>query len=473
MRRLCVLCAVMVLVGACTGEGSSDVIATSSTLTSTSSSTTSPTPVSPSTTSAASGTKTTAAPVTTTPEPAPVVEVGALTTWVRISDDAGVFGQGSWLEAVTAFGDGFVAVGPSGAWWSGDGVVWEAATMEDLPPGAWVADVTDGPLGLVAVGAVELDGRRKSAVWMSSDGQDWVRIPHDEASFGSGGSGMEGVTYGGPGLVAVGNVCPDVERTCPGIPAVWTSPDGVTWDRTLLDGIGGINDVVSVDGRLVGAGTLHNGDDSDAALWVSRDAVTWDRVGQTIYDELAFGGAGDQWISQIVASDNILVAAGATYDSDSKVAQASIWFAACPDLESTLNTAEGDYCWTWFRPDGNAYAEGVAANDSGFVVVGYAEGDPATGLIWTSTDKASNWELVSEGSHYLFGLVEAHHPDAATDLETAAIEAGANEVEPLTHAQNDDVPENATGARFIADRTAIHTVSKWLSQNGWAIITSE
>lgn len=71
------------------------------------------------------------------------------------------------------------------------------------------------------------------------------------------------------------------------------------------------------------------------------------------------------------------------------------------------------------------------------------------------------------------GLIEAHHPEAAVDLETAAIEAGANEVEPLTRQQNDDVPEGAAGARFIADRAAVHTVSKWLSQNGWTVITSE
>ncbi|NBV21428.1 MAG: YebC/PmpR family DNA-binding transcriptional regulator [Proteobacteria bacterium] len=71
------------------------------------------------------------------------------------------------------------------------------------------------------------------------------------------------------------------------------------------------------------------------------------------------------------------------------------------------------------------------------------------------------------------GLVEAHHPTAGTDLETAAIEAGANEVEPLTNAQNDDIPEEATGARFITDRTAIHTVSQWLSKNGWTVVTSE
>ncbi|MCE0499121.1 MAG: YebC/PmpR family DNA-binding transcriptional regulator [Methylacidiphilales bacterium] len=71
------------------------------------------------------------------------------------------------------------------------------------------------------------------------------------------------------------------------------------------------------------------------------------------------------------------------------------------------------------------------------------------------------------------GLVEAHHPDAGSDLEAAAIEAGANEVEPLTHLQNDDIPEGSAGARFITDRTAVHAVSEWLSKNGWTVVTSE
>ncbi|HYD85059.1 MAG TPA: YebC/PmpR family DNA-binding transcriptional regulator [Opitutus sp.] len=71
------------------------------------------------------------------------------------------------------------------------------------------------------------------------------------------------------------------------------------------------------------------------------------------------------------------------------------------------------------------------------------------------------------------GIVEAHHPDATADREAAAIEAGANDFEPLTHEQNDDIPENHAGARFITERTAVHAVSTWLKQNGWAVITSE
>jgi YebC/PmpR family DNA-binding regulatory protein len=86
-------------------------------------------------------------------------------------------------------------------------------------------------------------------------------------------------------------------------------------------------------------------------------------------------------------------------------------------------------------------------------------------------------QLGNAGSNkFLFnhvGLVEAHHPDAAADLEAAGIEAGANEVEKLTHEQNDDIPAGVAGARFITDRAAIHTVSKWLSQNGWTVVTSE
>jgi YebC/PmpR family DNA-binding regulatory protein len=83
---------------------------------------------------------------------------------------------------------------------------------------------------------------------------------------------------------------------------------------------------------------------------------------------------------------------------------------------------------------------------------------------------------VAGSNKFLFdhtGIVEAYHADPKADLEAAGIEAGANEVEPLTHSQNDDVPEGVAGGRFLTDRTAVHTVSKWLSQNGWTVVTSE
>ena len=86
-------------------------------------------------------------------------------------------------------------------------------------------------------------------------------------------------------------------------------------------------------------------------------------------------------------------------------------------------------------------------------------------------------QLGTTGSNkFLFdhvGIIEAHHADPKADLEAAGIEAGANEVESLTHEQNDDIPAGAAGARFLADRTAVHAVSKWLVANGWKVVTSE
>ncbi len=86
-------------------------------------------------------------------------------------------------------------------------------------------------------------------------------------------------------------------------------------------------------------------------------------------------------------------------------------------------------------------------------------------------------QLGAAGSNkFLFdqvGLVEAHHADPAPDPEEAAIEAGANEVETLTHEQNDDIPAAALGARFICERTETHAVSQWLKANGWTVVTAE
>ena len=86
-------------------------------------------------------------------------------------------------------------------------------------------------------------------------------------------------------------------------------------------------------------------------------------------------------------------------------------------------------------------------------------------------------QLGAPGSNkFLFdhvGLAEAFHADTAADIEAAAIEANARDVEPLSHVENDDIPPEAAGARFITERADLHTVSQWLRQNGWTIVTSE
>jgi YebC/PmpR family DNA-binding regulatory protein len=66
------------------------------------------------------------------------------------------------------------------------------------------------------------------------------------------------------------------------------------------------------------------------------------------------------------------------------------------------------------------------------------------------------------------GIVEATHPTPGKDLDEAAIEAGAQNVEPL-----ENVTEDQSGARFFTDRTDLDAVTSALRAAGWVVTTSE
>lgn len=69
------------------------------------------------------------------------------------------------------------------------------------------------------------------------------------------------------------------------------------------------------------------------------------------------------------------------------------------------------------------------------------------------------------------GVVEAVHPEAR-DAEEAAIEAGAQEVEPLEEAPA-EAAAAGTGARFLTERTDLDAVTKALAAAGWVVSVSE
>jgi YebC/PmpR family DNA-binding regulatory protein len=66
------------------------------------------------------------------------------------------------------------------------------------------------------------------------------------------------------------------------------------------------------------------------------------------------------------------------------------------------------------------------------------------------------------------GHIEATHETAGLDLETAALEAGADDVEPL-----EEAPEEGTGARFYTAPAALDAVTKALRDAGWVVSESE
>jgi len=80
--------------------------------------------------------------------------------------------------------------------------------------------ITHGPAGWLALGT--------GASWTSPDGKTWTQVP---ASFPTKtGDQVAGLAATAKGFIAVGD---NVPKNNPGLrnPVVWTSPDGVTWQR--------------------------------------------------------------------------------------------------------------------------------------------------------------------------------------------------------------------------------------------------
>jgi YebC/PmpR family DNA-binding regulatory protein len=69
------------------------------------------------------------------------------------------------------------------------------------------------------------------------------------------------------------------------------------------------------------------------------------------------------------------------------------------------------------------------------------------------------------------GVVDAHTKDSSLDLDTVAIEAGADEV--VTFKPGDGQPTDGTLARFTCAVTELDTVNKFLNGSGWNILSSE
>jgi YebC/PmpR family DNA-binding regulatory protein len=69
------------------------------------------------------------------------------------------------------------------------------------------------------------------------------------------------------------------------------------------------------------------------------------------------------------------------------------------------------------------------------------------------------------------GIIEAHHADTKLDIETAALEADADNVEPSEAEDEEGVAQ--IGARFYCDKVKLDGVTKALKAAGWIVTTSE
>ena len=91
----------------------------------------------------------------------------------------------------------------------------------------------------------------------------------------------------------------------------------------------------------------------------------------------------------------------------------------------------------------------------------------------TAPDMRSLFKDARFGAKVMFffdhvGIVEATHAETGIDLETAALEAGADDVEPLA-----DAPEEGSAACFFTAPAALDAVTQALRQSGWSVSQSE
>ena len=141
------------------------------------------------------------------------------------------------IVAVDAGTDGFVAVGyhetegirDGAIWFSPDGATWSAVGEPRILADIELLDVAASTDGFVALGIASggaLGDRFQTVFLWSDDGVDWEKVP---ATAGSLDTFPSALAAGPAGVLAVGD-------GADGAPAVWLSPDGHAFERTVISG---------------------------------------------------------------------------------------------------------------------------------------------------------------------------------------------------------------------------------------------
>lgn len=204
-----------------------------------------------------------------------------------VTSPAGTLGEGHVADLVAAVdGGGALAVGydevlnpehlldssSAAAWQTSDGSTWtraagQGAFVSGSPNYTWMFAAAAIPDGWVAVGRAADWGEHDTAVWKSSDGANWERIP--AAASPAGDATLDSVTWTDPGLIVGGTLSSATGSAA----ALWVSADGTSWDpvrRREAFEDGSIRDTVASGSVVLAIGTYPSGPDHwTPAVWRS------------------------------------------------------------------------------------------------------------------------------------------------------------------------------------------------------------
>ncbi|HEY8990227.1 MAG TPA: hypothetical protein VIM39_14475, partial [Candidatus Limnocylindrales bacterium] len=188
----------------------------------------------------------------------------------------------------------------AGLWHSTDGTAWRRVALPRSMVRGHVEGLDGGSAGYIATGK-QSDGKTPG-IWLSQDATTWRTLPLPKPP--SGTLVVNGATSFAGGLVVAGAVLGP--EGCGGAssihPAAWWSADGSSWTRESLPGAstaaGASLSIHRLNDEEIVA-VSQAGDTPDA--WVSTDGRTWSKV-QTPTIEALFGTVTDNRRSIVVGA---------------------------------------------------------------------------------------------------------------------------------------------------------------------------